>query len=132
MHPDWIYIQCMHSISNFVFFPCSCMADCCIWLFFQVLCICIMSLYCIEISNVLGYYSIDIASIYPNNIALVINHYYLASKEMIRRRIVYIVVSFISLYNMMSTVPITTKTNSIFDATRPNNTKVDCCVLCWL
>ena len=64
-----------------------------------------MSLYCIEISNVLGYYSIDIASIYSNNIALVINHYYLASKEMIRRRIVNIVVSFIPPSNMISMVP---------------------------
>ena len=132
MHLHWVYIQCMHSISNFVACPCSCMADCCIWLFFWVLCICIMPTYCIENIETLGCRSIDIASIYHNDIALVITHYYLANKEMIRRRIVYIVVSFISLYHMMSMVPITTKTNSIFGATHPNNTKVDCCILCWL
>ena len=69
MHLYWIYILCMNYISNFVAWPCSCMADCCIWLFFCILCICIMSSYCIEISNVLGCRSIDIASICHNDIA---------------------------------------------------------------
>ena len=68
------------------------MVDCCIWLFFWFLCICIMPAFCIVISDVLGCESIYIAPHIPKWHSTVINHCYWYIREMIRRRIVCFVV----------------------------------------
>ena len=92
----WTYIENMsnilHTTSNSVDCLRSCMVDCCIWLFFWFLCICIMPAFCIVISDVLGCESIYIAPHIPKWHSTVINHCYWYIREMIRRRIVCFVV----------------------------------------
>jgi len=72
---------------------CSCMVDCCIWLFFCIFCIYIIPAFFVERSLLLGYNSFDIALTYPYDTTLVITHCCLISKE------IYNTILCILLYN---------------------------------
>ena len=131
MHTERIHAQYNLFHLEFCCCLCSCMVDCCIWLFFCIFCTYIIPAFFVERSLLLGYNSFDIAFTYPYDTTLLITHCCLISKEIYNTILCILLYNSYTLSNIMSMIPIHTKPNSIFREIPSNNTKVDCCILSW-
>lgn len=93
MHTEKIHAQYNIFHLEFCCCLCSCMVDCCIWLFFCIFCTYIIPAFFVERSLLLGHDSFDIAFTYPYDTTLLITHCCLISKE------IYNTILCILLYN---------------------------------